>query len=167
MSLGRLVATAFVVFVFAAPFSGTGRAQDLGLRSYGLRGGISLNPDQFSFGAHADIGRIADGIRLQPSAELGFGNGVLLASANFDAHYLLAPRSFRPYVGGGVGLNFVDVRSGIGSSNGLGVEPVVNAVGGVEWGERRNEQDVRRYLLEARLGFGDTPELKLVFGLSF
>ncbi|MGH9337194.1 MAG: hypothetical protein ACRD21_25900, partial [Vicinamibacteria bacterium] len=56
-------------------------SEELGVRSYGLRGGISANPDQFLFGAHFDAGRLSERIRVQPSFELGFGNGVVLGSA--------------------------------------------------------------------------------------
>jgi hypothetical protein len=143
-------------------------SQELGARSYGLRGGINMNPDQFSFGAHVDMGQLASRIRLQPSFELGFGNGVLLASTNFDAHYLFSAGRFRPYAGGGLGVNFIDVQNGMGSGDGLNIEPVLNLVGGAEWGApKAGSKAFRRYLLEARIGMGDTPELKLVAGFNF
>lgn len=141
---------------------------DVGVRSYGLRGGINFNPDQFNFGAHADMGRFGSRIRLQPSAEVGFGNGVLLAATNFDAHYLFTARTWRPYAGGGLGVNFIDVSRGFGASQGLQIEPVVNVVGGVEWGAPKPGSGAfRRYLLEARLGMGKTPDFKIVAGFSF
>jgi hypothetical protein len=115
-----------------------------------------------------DLGRMTPRIRLQPSFELGFGNGVLLAATNLDAQYLFSVRRFRPYAGGGIGINFIDVRSGIGRGGGLDIEPVLNLVGGAEWGSARaGSQAFRRYLLEARIGMGDTPELKLVAGINF
>jgi len=142
--------------------------QELGVRSYGVRGGINMNPDQFNFGAHIDAGSLASRVRLQPSFELGLGNGVTLAAANFDAHYLFAARRFRPYAGGGLGINFIDVSSGMGQGEGLNVEPVLNLVGGAEWGAPRpGSRAFRRYLVEARVGIGDAPELKLVAGFSF
>ena len=118
--------------------AGSAFGQELGLRSYGLRGGINMNPDQFNFGAHIDAGSLASRVRLQPSFELGLGNGVTLASANFDAHYLFTARRFRPYAGGGLGINFIDVTSGIGRHGGLNIEPVLNLVGGLEWGAPRS-----------------------------
>jgi hypothetical protein len=143
-------------------------AQELGIRSYGLRGGINLNPDQFNFGAHLDAGRLTSRLRFQPSFELGMGNGVLLLANNLDAHYLFSAKSFRPYAGGGLGINFVDVTNGMGSSDGLDIEPILNLVGGAEWGAPRSgSRAFRRYLIEARIGMGDTPEFKLVAGVSF
>ena len=73
----------------------TALGQELGVRSYGLRGGININPDQFNFGAHVDAGTLASRVRFQPSFELGLGNGVTVAAANFDAHYLFTARRFR------------------------------------------------------------------------
>jgi len=157
-----------VVLLMIGFAAGTAFGQEIGVRSYGLRGGINMNPDQLNFGAHIDAGSLASRVRLQPSFELGLGNGVTLAAANFDAHYLFTARSFRPYAGGGLGINFIDVTSGIGRGGGLNIEPVLNLVGGIEWGAPRpGSRAFRRYLLEARIGMGDTPELKLVAGFSF
>ena len=60
------------------------------------------------------------------------------------------------------------MTSGVGRREGLNIEPVLNLVGGLEWGApRAGSRAFRRYLLEARVGMGDTPELKLVAGISF
>lgn len=142
-------------------------AESFGVRSYGFRGGIAANPDQFYGGLHLDAGRLSERVRFQPSFEVGFGNGVVLGSANFDAHYLFSGKSFRPYAGGGLGLNVFDVTDGSGEGGGMNFEPALNLVGGVEWGTRRGLKAVGRYLLEARVGLGDTPELKIAFGVSF
>ncbi len=166
MTLERLSFLLLALSVIATP--ALTQELDLGVRSYGLRGGINMNPDQFNFGAHVDAGRLGSRVRLQPSVEVGFGNGVTLASANFDAHYLFSVRGWRPYAGGGLGINFIDVTRGFGASQGLQIEPVVNAVAGLEWGTpKAGSGAVRRYLLEARLGMGKTPDFKIVAGISF
>ena len=70
MKLRLLTVVAFSMAVtLSVPRPST--AQDLGLRLLGIRGGVSLNPDQFHFGAFADIGQLTSWIRLQPSVELG------------------------------------------------------------------------------------------------
>ncbi len=156
------------VLLAGAMATSTALGHELGVRSYGVRGGINMNPDQFNFGAHVDAGSLTSRVRIQPSFELGLGNGVTLASANFDAHYLFTTRRFRPYAGGGLGINFIDVTSGIGREGGLHIEPVLNLVAGAEWGASRpSSRAFRRYLLEVRVGIGDTPDLKLVAGFSF
>jgi hypothetical protein len=157
-----------LVLLAGAMVTSPALGHELGVRSYGLRGGINLNPDQFNFGAHINAGNLTPRLRVQPSFELGLGNGVTLGSANFDAHYLFNVRQFRPYIGGGLGINFINVTSGMGRGSGLDVEPVLNLVAGVEWGApRRGSRAFRRYLLELRVGMGDTPDLKLVAGYSF
>ncbi len=164
MKIRRLCLFTVALSLFASTLVG----QELGVRSYGLRGGINMNPDQFSFGTHVDAGSLTPRVRFQPSFELGLGNGVRLASANLDAHYLFTAGRFRPYAGGGLGINFIDVTSGIGRSGGLDIEPVLNLVGGIEWGApRAGSRAFRRYLLEVRFGMGNTPDLKLVAGYSF
>lgn len=158
----------FIVLLAGAIATSTALGQEFGVRSYGIRGGINLNPDQFNFGAHIDAGRLTSRVRFQPSLELGMGNGVTLASTNFDAHYIFNTRRFRPYAGGGLGVNFIDVTSGMGRGGGLAIEPVLNLVAGAEWGAPGpRPQAFRRYLLEVRVGMGDTPDLKLVAGYSF
>jgi hypothetical protein len=88
----RCLSLLFLGTIAASPSLG----QDLGVRSYGLRGGINWNPDPFNFGAHLDAGTLATKVRFQPSFGNGFGNGVMLGSANFDAHYLFSPTQLRP-----------------------------------------------------------------------
>jgi len=111
--------------------------------------------------------------------EFGLGDGVRLLAANFDAIYVFgahnwsrygSPRPWRPYVGGGPGINFIDVSPGAGAEKGLDfdAEPVLNAVGGVEWGAfQPRPGSSHRYLLEARVGLGDTPDFKLSVGITF
>ncbi len=141
-------------------------AADLGIRHFGLRGGVSANPDQIHGGLFLDAGRLVSDLRFQPSFDVGFGNGVRLATANLDALYPLGGESWRPYAGGGLGINFVDVTNGVGEGRGWEIAPVINVLGGIRWGSaRRGNRSLERYLLEVRLGFGDTTDLKLSFGL--
>jgi hypothetical protein len=163
MRIRRCFPTLALIFVTSQAFG-----QELGVGSYGLRAGINANPDQLNVGAHLDVGRLAERVRLRPSFEVGLGNGVVLGAANFDAHYLFSGGTLRPYAGGGLGLNVIEVTNGIGQGGGLDLAPVLNFVGGVEWGSaHRGSTALGRYLLEARVGMGDTPDLKLVFGVSF
>jgi len=140
-------------------------AQDLGIKSWGLRGGLSINPDQGTGGVFANAGHFSRRVRFQPSFDLGFGNGVRLLALNLDAFYIFSPHPWRPYAGGGLGINFIDVTEGVGEGTGLDVEAALHIVGGIEWGDLR--AGFRRYLVEARLGVGDTPDLKLTAGIAF
>ena len=140
-------------------------AQDLGIKSWGLRGGLSINPDQGTGGVFVNAGHFSSRVRFQPSFDLGFGNGVRLGALNLDAFYIFSPHPWRPYAGGGLGINFIDVTEGVGEGTGLDVEAALHIVGGIEWGDLR--AGFRRYLVEARLGVGDTPDLKLTAGIAF
>lgn len=157
-----------ILMVGALPVLGAPPAysQELAFEQFGLRGGVSVSPDQFHGGVFADMGRVFRDVRLRPSFDLGWGNGVLLAAANADALYLFGSRSWRPFAGGGLGVNFIDVTRGVGEGRGLDIEPVLNLVGGVEWG-KSGEGPLGRYLLEGRLGLGDTPDFKLSVGMRF
>jgi hypothetical protein len=147
----------------------TSTALDLGIRHYGARGGVSVSPDQFHGGLFFDAGRLPGNLRFQPSFDLGFGNGLWLVSANVDAlHPVAGGPSMQPYLGGGVGFNFFDVNDGVGAGRGLELEPVLDIVGGLEWGgSKRKSGAPFRYVLEARLGIGDTPDFKVSAGITF
>lgn len=147
------------VLVGVSPVS---TAADLGVRHFGVRGGVSANPDQFHGGVFVNAGQISV-IRVQPSFELGFGNGLWLGAANVDAVYPFSESGWRPYAGGGIGLNVIDVTDGVGEGRGISFEPVLNVIGGVE---RRPQGASRIYTIEARLGFGDTPDFKIMAGVT-
>lgn len=167
MKLGRQL-VALALLGLASMHAEAASAGELGLRTLGLRAGISMNPDQFHGGVFADVGQIVSKVRLQPSFEFGLGNGVRLGAVNADALYLFDSRRWRPYAGGGLGINFIDVTDGVGQGDGMDIEPVFNLVAGVEWGNPKpGSRASRRYQLEARLGLGDTPDFKLSAGITF
>lgn len=91
-------------------------AQDLGLRSYGIRIGAALEDDaQILVGGHADVGRLAPNLRLQPLFTVGAGSDAFSLLLGGEAHYLFpveAGSAVEPYVGGGVGLHHIDFDEG-------------------------------------------------------
>ena len=135
---------------------------DLGLRHVGLRGGLTVDPDQGHIGMHFDAGRFAPQVRFQPSVEVGFGSNRVVGMFNIDAFYTFEPGGWAPYLGGGLGIGVISRDRGRedGDSD-VNVEAGVNLVGGFEWG------DTYKYLLEARLGVGDIPDFKLTIGVNF
>lgn len=142
---------------------------DLSLRDAGVRLGASLNPDQVVGGLDVQVGG-GSRLRVRPVAEVGWGNGVRMLALSGDVLYRLgqAGGRFRPYVGGGPGLNLVDVTDGVGEGRGVEAELVGNGVAGLAWGGGRTRgRTARRYLAELRAGIGNTPDLKLVVGASF
>jgi hypothetical protein len=135
---------------------------DLGLKHVGLRGGLTVDPDQGHIGMHFDAGTFAPKVRFQPSIEVGFGSDRVVGMFNIDAFYAFEPGGWAPYLGGGLGIGVVSRDRGRddGDSD-VNVQAGVNLVGGFEWGE------THKYLLEARLGIGDIPDFKLTIGVNF
>lgn len=91
-------------------------AQDLGLRSYGVRLGAALEDDpQVLVGGHADLGRLAPNLRIQPLFTVGAGSDALTLLLGGEAHYLFpveANSAVEPYIGGGVGVHHLDLDEG-------------------------------------------------------
>jgi hypothetical protein len=140
--------------------------RDIGVQGVGFRAGASISPDQFHGGLYLDAGHLFKSLRLQPSLELGVGNGTFLGALNLDAVHLFGRGSRRPYLGGGPALNLIDVYDGVGETEGLTLKPVLNFVGGLELkAAKSRSQRFQSYLLELRLGIGDTPDLKLTAGM--
>jgi hypothetical protein len=143
----------FGVLSAAAPASAQ---QPLGFRGWGLRGGVTIDPDQVHVGVHINAGEFAPRVRFQPSFEVGFGNDVVAGAINIDALYTFRRPSWRPYLGGGLGVGLFDSEG----SDDFNVEAGLNLVGGFEWGPRS------RYLLELRVGIGDIPNVKVTAGIG-
>lgn len=141
----------------------TSRARDFAPRPYAACTGVSVNPDQFHAGLHLQLGADSQP-QIRPVLELGLGNGVRLVSLGGDVLYHFEGERWRPYAGGGPGLNLIDVTNGVGEADGVAAKLVAHVVGGVGWTPRRSQ---RRYFVEGRLGIGDTPNLRISLGMSF
>jgi hypothetical protein len=141
-------------------------ALDLAPRDLRLRTGMSLDPDQFHMGVQAALGS-PERIAVRPSLDVGFGNGLLLFSLNGDVLYLFGARKrLQPYLGGGPALSLVDVTDGVGEADGVSAEFAGHLVGGLQRLPAQGRSG-RRYQVEARAGFGDTPNFKLTLAIGF
>ena len=136
---------------------------DIGVRRVGIRGGLTVDPDQVHVGLHVNAGQFASKVRFQPSFDVGFGSNRVVGTINIDALYTFEPRSWAPYLGGGLGVSLTHRDSGrkAGGAGDFDVGAGLNLIGGFEWGE------ASKYLLEARVGVGDLPDLKLTVGINF
>lgn len=152
--------TVISLFVLAVGARAQGQAS-LGFRGWGLRAGVSIDPDQFHFGAHVNAGQFAPRVRFQPSFELGLGNDRTVGAINLDALYQIRARGWQPYLGGGLGIALIDVDSPHRRGDDFNAEAGLNLVAGFEWGTQRF------FLLEIRAGVGDIPGLKITAGLGF
>lgn len=149
-------------------------AADFGWNGWGPRVGVSSDPDQIFGGVQIDLGEFADHVRLQPSAEIGFGDDTTaLTVSAMVAYYFPVKGDVTPYAGGQLTAAFYDFKSdcrGFGSGfsprgrcDDSDTEIGPMAVGGVEFGARKDN----RFLAELQLGFGDLPEARLLAGWLF
>jgi len=123
---------------------------------YGLRGGLTLDPDQFHIGGHMDLGQIVGDMRLVPNIEVGFGNDQTVVAFNGDLIYDFRESPWS--LGGELGLNLVDHKDR-GSDTDFGLSVLGNYRLGLSSG--------KTLVLEAKLGLIDSPDVKLTVGWNF
>jgi hypothetical protein len=122
----------------------------------GLRGGLSVNPDQFYVGLHVDAGPLVDRLWFRPNVEIGLGANQTLFAFNAELAYWFPTHSaWRVYVGGGPALNIYHFDGGGRSDTRAGLNLLLGFAhhGG--------------FFAEAKLGALDSPTLKLGIGYSF
>lgn len=156
------IVVSYTVAALLAPAHGF--ARDFSPRGWAATTGLSSNPDQFTAGVQFQLGSSWTP-QLRPTVDLGVGNGVRLVSFGGDVLYHFSGTRWRPYAGGGPGLNLIDVTNGVGETDGLQAKLVAHAVAGLSWIPRT--RSAHRYFIEGRLGVGDTPDVRLAFGMAF
>jgi hypothetical protein len=123
--------------------------------AFGLRVGASRGPDEPYLGLQTELGTILGSARFAPSLDVGFGDGSNTTVLNGDLRWYLLPlpeTGLRIYGAAGPTLSFSpDTEVGLTLTAGLHI-PMKNG---------------RRYNVEVRFGFGDTPDLKLGAGVLF
>ncbi|HXH27778.1 MAG TPA: hypothetical protein VNL37_01965 [Candidatus Polarisedimenticolia bacterium] len=131
---------------------------------WGVRVGLSSNPDQIYGGVHFNLGEFAPNVRFRPTVEFGKGDHVTLSQVMAEAHYIFSKvQVWKPYVGGGVGWTHVKVdrgRSGDGTDNSIGLM----GIGGIE----THLKSAAAFFLELKVGLGnDDPDLKMAAGWTW
>ncbi|MFO7653010.1 MAG: hypothetical protein R6X25_04225 [Candidatus Krumholzibacteriia bacterium] len=177
----RVIIVAGLVALLAAPLASAqdrtrdldrdmDMEQDVGYRGWGPRAGLSIDPDQFVFGAHIDFGHIARRVRLQPNAEIGIGDDATIVAINLDAAYRFSTRweSWRPYLGLGpsfqiVSVDIADDIPGVEVEDDTETEFGMMMLGGIERGVRGGN----RFFTELKLTLFDTPDVKIIAGYTF
>ena len=143
----RLVLLSIAICLIA----GTASAAD-----FGLRGGLTLSPDQFHIGAHTDVGPVIESLRLVPNVEVGFGDNFTLIALNGDLIYDFSDTPWS--IGGELGLNFMN-HDNAGSNTDFGLSVLGDYRLGLSSG--------KTLLLEAKLGLLDSPDFKFTVGWNF
>lgn len=122
----------------------------------GIRGGISIDPDQFYFGGHLETAPLLEGLYFRPNVEVGFGDDLTLIGANMEFVYKFTRgRSLNFYAGGGPALNIYMI-DGAGD-NDAETEAGFNVLVGAETS--------RGLFFEFKLGAIDSPDFK--FGVGY
>ncbi len=152
----RFIAWLAVAFSLCLLIPATASAQD-----FGVRAGVSGEPDQFYFGLHVESGPIADRLRFRPSAEVGIGDNQTLVAFNFDFVYpfLLRQSRWSLYFGGGPAANVYIFDTGDPVRHERDVRGGINAVLGLEHRDG--------FFTELRLGMLDSPSIKMCVGVTF
>ena len=143
---------ALALFAVLAVAIGALATPALAKGTVGLRGGLALDPDMFVIGLHFRTDPLGDNLYFVPSVEAGFGDATMIAG-NADLHYVFNTESkLKPYVGGGITLNWFDYDNGGDSDTEFGG----SILGGIKL--------TPKMFLEAKLGLGDVPDAKFLVG---
>ncbi len=123
---------------------------------FGLRAGVTADPNQFHFGAHFVSDPLISNLTFRPNLEIGVGSGVTTVAANFEFAYRIpipkTPAS--AYIGAGPALNIFRHRNDNTDTGGgfnflIGLEHKKGLFG------------------ELKVGALDSPELKFTIGYTF
>ena len=148
-----------VVFLTGAAWSQT--TENGVSKGFGVRAGYGTNPDQFVFGAQSVLEKTLGFMRFAPSIDIGVGSDMTTYLFNADFRML----SFSPpgspagiYAGAGGAIALLNAKQG-----GNDTEVGLNAVVGLALPMGSSNE----YNMEVRFGFGDMPDLRVLFGVMF
>jgi hypothetical protein len=145
--IARLSFLLGALFILTVPAA----AQDAG-----LRGGLSVDPDQFYFGGHIETSPLVDRIHFRPNVEVGFGDDITLIGANMEFVYKFPNRrEWGLYAGAGPALNVYMFDNVDDSETDAGL----NLLLGVE--------NSRGLFVEFKMGLIDSPDFKFGVGWTF
>lgn len=120
----------------------------------GVRGGVSVNPDQFYVGGHYETGALVDRLHFKPNLEVGFGDDITLVAFNVEFVYKFDTNTpWTLYAGAGPALNLYSF------DDDSFTEPGFNVLFGAE--------APRGLFFEVKIGALDSPDVKFGVGWTF
>jgi hypothetical protein len=126
----------------------------------GVRGGVSIDPDQVYFGGHYETEALVDRLHFRPNLEVGLGDDVVATTINMEFVYKFPSRSrWLLYAGGGPAVNFYSYDDGRGADDDTDTEGGLNLLFGVENGGG--------LFFEVKVGAIDSPDVKFGVGFTF
>jgi opacity protein-like surface antigen len=137
----------------------------VGWKGWGVRVGGSVDPDQVYGGVHFNLGEFAKDVRFRPTIEMGFGDDVTTIQALAEVHYVFSKvQVWKPYVGGGLGFNYVHANNDCDNCDDSDTEVSFAAMGGVE----TKLKSGTGLFFEGKIGFGDNDaDFKACVGWNF
>ena len=132
--------------------------------AYGPQFGFSSGPDQFFVGGHLKWGGVAQQLDFVPGIDLGFGDNSTIVSLNGDFHYRLQTKTtWRPYLGAGIGLHFRSRDNSGPSPDNSDTVAGGHFIAGADVLAKGGS----RFFTELKLGFSDSPDMKVAAGFNF
>ncbi|HEX5069867.1 MAG TPA: hypothetical protein VFV78_06585 [Vicinamibacterales bacterium] len=155
----RYRSTVLLLLLVGLAWASPARAQV----QYGVRAGVSADPDQFFVGGHIETRPLISNLSFRPNVEIGWGDSMTALCFNFEFAYrfYLDQKPFNAgakpwwiYVGGGPAAVYSHVDNG-GSDFGGGF----NFLAGV--------QHRKGLFAEIKGGVGDSPDFKFAVGYAW
>ena len=126
----------------------------------GVRGGVTIDPDQFYVGGHYETSALIDRLHFRPNVEAGFGDDLRLVAVNFEFAYKFPRRNgWQIYAGGGPAINLYSFDRGPGNDRDTESESGLNFMIGVE--------QASGLFFEFKVGALDSPDMKFGVGWTF
>jgi hypothetical protein len=137
---------------------------------WGLRGGVTFDPDQVHVGAHVNAGELFHNGYFLPNVEVGFGDHMTLIALNPELVYRFDHRTqsrWGFYVGCGLGVNITNWNGHddfpYDRHDHTNTDLGLNLLGGM----LRRLSSGNEFFLELKLGVADSPDAKVTVGLTF
>jgi len=123
----------------------------------GIRGGVSIDPDQVYVGGHYETAPLVDRLHFRPNLEVGLGDNVTHIGVNMEFVYKFPRRNgWAIYTGGGPAVNFYNHDNAAGEGD-TSTEGGLNLLVGAE--------QTGGLFFEFKVGAIDSPDVK--FGVGF
>jgi hypothetical protein len=159
----RKITVLSLIIVLLLSATAFGSRRPVGIHGIGPRVGFTINPDQFHFGGHIDLGDLTNNLMMQPNLEIGLGDNLTTIAPSFEVDYRFRSDwgAWTPYLGGGAGPIFYSVKNGGDSKSKLGLYLQF----GIGKGSAGNKSG--HFFVEGKLGLADAPDFKATVGWTF
>jgi len=139
--------------------AGLANVQPAVAAGFGPHVGLTIDPDQVHGGMQFHVANLTPQVWFVPGFDVGVGDDLVVVAGNMDFLYVFrqGPAQWRPYLGGGPAIFFVDADNSDSDT-----EVGLNFVGGMRTATRSGA-----FFGEMRLGLIDAPDIKFTVGWMF